>query len=948
MIKFFISGSRHTIHTVLFLLILFPITLFATENIEGTWTDHAAANLVSAKSAFPGKGHIHRIVDTPRYTFFSIRAAFLDRDWNNDPDPFFRGLTEINQLFVRDKTERWGESCIRPASSIFQLSGTKVLLIEYFADSGTLAIVYDNFIMDLFFDNGGRIVSNVLAEINLPGENKIPTSIRFDKFNNCLYLCSNSTVFTLSASDGEVLAIRNFDKEVTFANRVGNKMIIAAGSRSSIAKHQELYFTFSTQLYMFDAEGATPATLTGHELKSGNTTLTNIQDIIPYSDNTALILSGNGSTANLDLINIDNNNQSGRICSYSLANSHHANDYNHLFNHEAILSDTPGATLLHCKDRIVSIKKDISTDDSTNAADFKNIALSEILKPDDIQDEQSFFVMTTGTSDDSSPVELTFYKPRTGFYQRFLSDNKWTAPTPYTLPNGPGHILQHSLVFHPKYGMLGRGPGSRHGFGYSEGRRLGYESDDLTGYKDGVWTQYNYTFTSPDLYGSWSVNGVYTEPTSTHEATYIVPDPINPDWIWSGINCRDYNAGVARINLSDPDDFFMMGITDNKSWASRFPGFKPTFPPIPGAMFNGWCAFTNPSFDTEGRMWIARDTNWDMDQAWEYTTKSYIAAYWFTADERRAMTKDSSVPELHEFRIPNVESEHPSTLIALRSPGNENVLLFTPDRYVSQPGRRPCLYDHNGTLEDYSDDRQVIIDNEFVDTTGTHIFISEIHSVFEDVTRREVWLNTKEGPYIIDPQTALAGTRVCSRLAAVNGKGETISFENIHIKDIDVDGVGRKWLATMNGLFCLSSDNTKILGHWTPANSPIPDSHVYSVGCDHSTGSVFVGTMSGTAEFRPQGVGIDFSDYNHNNLTVWPDQVSATYHGYVTITGAMNTYEYEVINPETNAPVATLGKPIEGRLQWDLCDSSGKRVKSGRYGVRPTGTEKAPGLLIIL
>ena len=156
-----------------------------------------------------------------------------------------------------------------------------------------------------------------------------------------------------------------------------------------------------------------------------------------------------------------------------------------------------------------------------------------------------------------------------------------------------------------------------------------------------------------------------------------------------------------------------------------------------------------------------------------------------------------------------------------------------------------------------------------------------------------------------------------------------VLLEGIQVNCIDVDGQNRKWIATnTNGIYLVSADGSEIIKHFNTSNSPMPSDQVYSVCYNHSTNSVLVVTSNGVLEY--------YSDMtpaapDYRNVVAYPNPVSSSFTGYVTIKGLMDNSTV-VITTATGTPIATLHSN-GGIAMWDVCNAYATPVGTGIYKV---------------
>lgn len=464
--------------------------------------------------------------------------------------------------------------------------------------------------------------------------------------------------------------------------------------------------------------------------------------------------------------------------------------------------------------------------------------------------------------------------------------------------------------------------------------------DRLMAYKDGKWTDLSYAANNPK----------YLNPV-TEAPKEIGSDPLDPSKVW-GVGNR---SGLHRIDLSDYSNFLQFGSTQYSSYKNSYPGYFTLFSPQKD--WNIIINFTNVDFDNAGRMWFARQWmngtdasgNWfDFDA--DKIPATYTPLYHLTAEERASIANigadQSKVPDFisRALKMPRTKLHANPKLRALRAERNSNFIAvshsFTPDSDMCS-----FIYDHNGTPEDPTDDRYAYL-KDLEDANGDKPSYVYEHGLYEDPLSGELWILTFAGPVIVDPEKILSGDKTCRRLDIMMQDGEEAGadmMETLYVMNVDHDRLGRKWLATTSGLYCISPDTKSLLGRYTVSNSRIPSDNIFNVACSPD-GAVFVMTDKGLAEFRPDDSLVAVAPGSH--LSVWPSSVTPDFRWYVSISGAEEGSEY-VVSDTAGNEVAAIGRPQGGMLQWNLKDASGSKVAAARYVIHRRGVEERNIITVI-
>lgn len=880
---------------------LFSADIYA--NLNGTWIQHPAAALRSGNK----ESQVDRIIEGERYVYFSVRGGYLNRSTQH----IYSTIKNIDllQIFRYDKGTEWCEENIKPLAQEFELSGSEPSIMNYSDGLGVFAVAYNNNAVDFIYDDGTLITSKALKEPGINGMLAI-YSITFDEERERAYVAGKGGFAVINIRNGEVEKYHHLDKPVSWAGRVGDNIVVFAGSVSPSA--------YATETYIF-AEDDVPQTL-----GTPVTGASNLQALMPLSSNTfAALARGSADTASilrLYTIREDRVISEDLISTLTVDNASSAN-FRHLFRTDGFALPAKGGYAVYDKTNIILLKKNAERDRLMTGIPKNSLGTNE--------------QASKCSTFDGSRLWLYYYEntgannlnPR-GFYSYDIVDGKFSGKTAVTAPSAPLCTYTTFGEWNPKYGLLVRGPGTK--FDSQEP-----DLDRLAAYKDGKWTDLTFGANSTK----------YTTPGNY--VRYINSDPLNPDWIW-GCNNR---WGLLRTDASDFTNFFMLGTDNKKTYQSTYPGYFPIY--ASQANWNIILSFTNVDFDSEDRMWFVRMYYHPADAYYDYeeVTGLYTPIYYLTKEERQQIANigndQSKLPDIlgRELRIPRVMLRETSQLIALKHEANRNILAVSPqssgDKMIS-----PFLYDHNGTPDDPSDDRYVAM-REFFDEKGDMLFFMTNDGLYEDEKTGELWILTSMGPFIINPKEYLDGNHTAKRVNISKRYGESTDgnhLEMISILNMDTDIFGRKWLATQEGLLCLSPENDEILGEYNISNSSLPSNEVFDVVCNPETGAIFALTGSGLAEFRPEGSFAEKPAGRH--LTVWPAAVTPDYKGYVNISGADNGSEYAVYDSEGNK-VSVLGRSDSGLLQWDVKNTTGKRVSAGRYEIKRTNKDESHIVVVL-
>lgn len=913
------------------LMTLLPQQIYA--NLEGKWVVHPANSMRTGNR----EAQVYKIIDGNRYVYFAVRGGNFQQTGINYDVNYFE--TDNLQLFRYDKSKEWNNENIVPLVHEVDASGVIPYLTEYSPEFGAMVVVYDSdYTMDIIFDDGRLLKSGVLKDVILPGTPGKPYSISFDVERNSCYVATNYGYVEISMRNGELLNSVRLDKKVAFVSRLGQNMILFAGD--NVARD-----SYSTTTYIFPASNP-PASLAGYELTLENAitdvpmgagnSLQNLQGLMPLTENSfaAIAPYTTDNNYNLILVTLSEDGNQGELlgaretldASASVANRH-------LFRTDGYWNATEDGYMISGQNNLYFLKKGIDVDYASPSPldSYKSKALKVLPKNALTAYEKAAKV----SSFDGEKVWSYAYDPLNantvadrGFYSRNITEGS-LAKEVSTLcaPNAPTMSIAHTIEWNPKYGMIFRGTGSSY--------RNTYGGNDLLcSYKDGEWTDRSYyAWYAPNQNLSLGMRN-------------FTSDPLYPDHIW-GVYLGE---GLLRTDLSDYSNSILYG--RNNSGNRNLQGYFAVFDPQPGwASFNN---FSSVAFDANGTMWVVRD--FFIPQSPYNYQKNYADAFvdfsYLTKEDREKIAVSSNftaetILKPRPIRVWGKAYSTTEKLMSMKYPGNENFLVLNGGGQTRIPFNSTMIFDHNGTLENTEDDRQVMLLGMTEEDGMVANYICE-YALYEDPLTGYLWIGSNNGVYMIDPHKALDGSKEFKRLEIKGNAGtdfDFLRFDGVPVSAIAHDVQGRKWLATLtNGVYCISPDASTLLAHYTVSNSELPSNDVVALACDMANGTVFCGTLKGIAEFQPEETVVHESSIA--SISILPSQIHPDYNGYVSIYGVMDNEYYQVVDDKGNVK-ADLGRPESSKIQWDLKDTGDQRITSGKYYLSRKGKEDKIPVIVL-
>ena len=162
--------------------------------------------------------------------------------------------------------------------------------------------------------------------------------------------------------------------------------------------------------------------------------------------------------------------------------------------------------------------------------------------------------------------------------------------------------------------------------------------------------------------------------------------------------------------------------------------------------------------------------------------------------------------------------------IWLGSDLRDGVLVFNPGPDLNDPGEWHRLLTSHGLVSN-------TVTALLVDPDG------------------ELWIGTPGGANVlVNPGT------VATEGADAAIFRELRPLEDVVVRDIAVDALNRKWVATDKGVFLLSSDGTELLNAFSVTNSPLVSNDVLAILPDDQTGQIYVGTSAGLNRIQTEAI----------------------------------------------------------------------------------------------
>lgn len=829
--------------------------------------------------------HPVRIIDGERFTYFLTLAELYDKNIQNHDEA-------VTSVFYYDKSADEGK--IKPLSDIRALSGSVVTRAEYNPDKKYLALVYDNFNIDIIPDGAPLLNIQSFRDLDVSGSKKV-NSITFDSPRDAIWLAMESGYVRISDNSGKILEKGDFGHPVLHAGRVGDLTVIIDSATARVKEAGKRVSSIDDCIKpVFSAETVSPA------LNSDNT-LKNPEGFMPLGDDCFVFASRNPSGNDFSLhaaIRHDNE----WICKVLLAGGIRPIEGNKVITDRFENNFIPNRDgyLVVAADRIYQLKKE-----STTGGEYSDIVLEEL-------DSGGEAGKISGSWDFS---DFWFYEKREGFYRRSYDNGKAGEATDKINPECPAPLICQDMAYHPDYGMLVSGHGaSPHFYNFSTHVPL-----LVSGYSEGKWTHYSPAYNPPGFVTSDPALRARFKSTDSDiyplfKARGLCIDPDNPRFVYFASTLN----GITRLDLSDLSQPPLRMSRPNDEYAS-WPGFVSA---APRQSWNVHCAFSNVDSDADGNLWTLYfnlDSNESQNELWCWSR-----------DDREASADANITPaSFRPWKKISVTAErlngNYNRILALKTDVNRNRVVVFPNESESSV----IVYDHKGTVSDTSDDSWVKFKN-VKNQTGADNSFYRIYCAMEERTTGEVWIGHEKGVFhfspssISDKQPVVTSPKVISLKYPVGGD---CLLEGMAVTAMCEDEYGRKWFGTHGaGLWGLNAENTEVIARFLETDSPLPSNTIHGLAWNPESRSLFISTKKGLAEMWPEEVGVNSSA---NGIYVFPDPVYPDYFGDVTISGLVTTEPVIIVN-EKGETVAELGAPVEGKAVWSLSESE-TGYSTGRY-----------------
>lgn len=815
-----------------------------------------------------------RIIDTPDFTYFFVHQQPYNKGWVGYDFP---SLTLFQ--YNKDKIE----DGITPLVHDVNLSSADMRLADYSPKGGYLIVIYNDGSLDLIGKDRKPVYIDKLKRYSEPGMSLV-NSITFNPENGDAWIATDAGYMVVDAKAMTVKETKILGKSLTAINKFGDRLVAIADSKAyETGKGNPS--AFSDFKPIADISAATV--------------------LMPLSDKVFGFIDGIASTCNLKSAAVEGDDwrisQLGSDVFYSLsANESLASRYetNFIPNRDGYLCYSSGRAwqLKLSKDKTKAETESITIDRNPmvlGSWDFENF----------------WAYRDRGT-----------FVPRHASYIASASnptDATWTDTSLPIRPNAPAAFICTYMTFSPTHGMLVM----NHGHEAQFSNNSAINPPLLSSYKDGAWELRSPAYHCPS---SISANEAHYNIYNSNKNRFPVADPngllldpLNPNWIF----CGSMFGGIMIQDISDCNRDIIHYAASN----DRFGSFSSFIALTEKSTWDTLSCFSPLTIDNNGIIWSTYSNSYTPS-----SDASSLYLYYMLPETRTGILNHNEPVSSNDWGV--IKTKYKDLVfwsckcLALKHAKNKNKIIICPAETKSPV----IIYDHNGTLDDTSDDKFIEIFK--VRTSGGELInFMNLLNVTEDPVSGKVIIGCYNKTVVFQPTDDvidgyIKGSNLADEVEILNN----LVGNKSQLNKIIFDSSDNLWISSNSQGLINISKNKINAEKFDISNSPIPSNCVYGLGWNPNTQSLMMSTKFGLAELFPNSNLSE--DSNTSKIRLFPETVTPDYNGNVTISNIPYSSQLKIYNKEGEL-VKTLNTEGYTSIEWNLEDEDGKRVPYGIYTI---------------
>ncbi len=151
------------------------------------------------------------------------------------------------------------------------------------------------------------------------------------------------------------------------------------------------------------------------------------------------------------------------------------------------------------------------------------------------------------------------------------------------------------------------------------------------------------------------------------------------------------------------------------------------------------------------------------------------------------------------------------------------------------------------------------------------------------------------------------------------------SLANLNVREIVVDALDNKWIATASGLIVVDPDGENVLQTITTDNSPLPTNNLFALAYDENSGKMYVGTDKGLYSVQTNAVK-PIAEYD---MKVYPQPFDTKKNKLLTIDGLAENSDLRIVT--INGELVRSLNVNSRKTTWDGKNEHGEDASPGVY-----------------